>query len=70
MWPSDRKQRITKMTTKIVRLLSLASLLWDYLSRSVYSKKSMTWTTCSFTYLQPALQEIDMLKRVCGDSLG
>jgi hypothetical protein len=39
MWPSDRKQRITKMTTKIVRLVSLAPLLWDYLSRSVYSKK-------------------------------
>jgi len=70
MWPSDRKQRITKMTTKIVRLLSLASLLWDYLSRSVYSKKNMAWTTCSFTYLQPALQEIDVLKGVCGDSLG
>jgi hypothetical protein len=39
MWPSDRKQRITKMTIKIVRLVSLASLLWDYLSRSLYSKK-------------------------------
>ena len=25
-----------KMTTKIVRLVFLASLLWNYLSRSVY----------------------------------
>jgi hypothetical protein len=40
MWPSDRKQRITKMTTKIFRLVSFAYLLWDYLSRSVYSKKA------------------------------